>query len=134
MAIPKTFVNAKITLIERPTPTGLGGDAASHTILEREVCAIRQPFNSFASAGDQVIRDIDSAIINADNTFWVDLETARDELLQVKAGDVITWESTSVERGGGSGTRAEVVRLNVWEATGLQRSHVEIFTQGQGAA
>ena len=133
MAIPKLFINSKITLIERAIESSVGGDFTTTTIVEREICAIREPFNAFASAGDRVERDLDSEIILADNTFFIGLEDAQGDLRAARAGDLITWESLRLDQGGPSDSRAEIVRINIWEAPGLKRQHVEIFVRGQGA-
>lgn len=134
MSIYEKFINAKITKIERPQDSGPGGDTVLETILERQIEAHRQPFNAFATAGDQIYREIDSVINNADNSFFFDLEDGRGDIRRIRAGDLITWESTRVLESGPSGTQDEILRVNIWEAPDFNREHVELFTRGQGAA
>lgn len=134
MAIFKPFINAVITKVERPQSSGPGGDVVLETILEKQIESIRQPFNAFATAGDQTVRDVDSVLVNADNTFFIDLDDKSGDIRLVKAGDLVTWESTRVLEGGPSGVQNEVLRVNIWEAPSLDRQHVEMFTRGDGAA
>ncbi len=133
MSIFDGLINCKITLIERPVPSGPGGDTTTTTVFERHVEAIRQPFNVFATAGDRLVGDLDSRLVDAENTFWMDLKKVNDVIRHVRAGDVMTWESVNVDSGGPIGTQEEILRVNIWESPNLMREHVEIFTRGQGA-
>lgn len=134
MSIYEKFINAKITKIERPQDSGPGGDTITRTIIDRQIDTIRQPFNAFATAGDMILRDLDTAIVNADNSFFFDLEDGKDDIRLIRAGDLITWASTRETTGGPSGTRHEILRVNIWEAPDFTREHVELYTRGQGAA
>jgi hypothetical protein len=133
MAIYAPFVNAKITKIERPQDSGPGGDTVTETVIERQIDAIRQPFNAFATAGDRIERTTDTVIANADNTFFFDLDDLHGEIIRIEPGDLVTWESLRQAEGGPySNTVDEVLRANIWEAPTLDREHVELFTRGQG--
>lgn len=134
MAIYEKWINCKILKFERLQESGPGGDSVAVTILEKQIDAHRQPFNAFATAGDRVARTADSVIINAENSFFFDLDDSHGEIRRLRAGDLITWESLRVNEDGPTGTQEEILRVNIWEAPGLNRQHVELFTRGQGAA
>jgi len=130
VGIPKELVNCKITLIERVARAGPGGDVSATTVVEKSICAIREPFNAFASAADTINRTLDTAGKQADTTFWIDIEDA-EFFRDVRAGDLVTWESTRKSVGGPIGVQHEILRLLYWEAPGLTREHIEMFTVGQ---
>ncbi len=132
MGIFEPFINAKILRVERLQESGAGGDSVAETVLERQIDAHRQPFNAFATAGDRIARTLDSVIVDAENTFFFDLDDPHGEIRLIEAGDLVTWESARVDEGGPSGTRDEILRVNIWEAPELERQHVELFTRGQG--
>ena len=131
MAIYDKFVNATIVRLERPTTSGIGGKVATTTLLQTNIRANRQPFNAFATAGDFMIRDDDSALARADNTFWIDLEDASDLVVWAKPGDLIVWTSSRTSGPVSNTLKDEIVRVNVWDQPGLTREHVEIVVRGK---
>lgn len=133
MAIYRPFVNVTITAIERPSLSGIGGKVVLETLLVANIVANRQPFNAFATAGDFMVRDENSALARADNTFWIDLKDAAGLVTLVKAGDLVSWASINASGPTSHVTKDEVVRLNIWEQPGFLREHVEIVVRGNAA-
>jgi len=72
--------------------------------------------------------------VNAENSFFFDMEDGREEIRLIRAGDLVTWESTREITGGPVGSRDEILRVNIWEAPDFNREHVELYVRGQGAS
>lgn len=137
MAVYDRFINCTISLIERPVRTGIGGDIASETLVEATLLAIRLPFNAFSTAGDLLIRDADSVLVNADNSFFIDLDDEVGNLRLLKAGDLVTWAANATggpTSGASDNSQDEILRVNIWDAPSatFDRAHIELVTRGSG--
>ena len=131
MAIYSGFINSTITALERPSTSGVGGKVVLNTLLQSSIPANRQPFNAFGTAGDFMVRDNDSALARADNTFWIDLVDAADLVILAKPGDLLTWVSSRASGPVSAATKDEIVRVNIWDNPGFTREHVEIVVRGR---
>lgn len=130
VAIPVAKINAVITKIERPRPTGPGGDVVAIALLKQDIAAIHQGVNRSALSGFRRLRDADGDELIYDGTLWVDLLDAPQELRDVRAGDLVTWRSNRVVgEGAVDFTRAQVVRATPWEAPGTAFENFEIFVR-----
>lgn len=133
MAILAEKINSTILKIERPVASGPGGDPSLHLVLDQRIEAIREGVNRTALAGFRLEQDPASVELLDEETFWVDLLVAPDEIRSVRSGDLITWESHR-DRGedAPAAKRSVVIRATIWDAPGTAIENIEILTRGSG--